>query len=86
MKTYMPKGRQCRFFLNFKGKLTCLKGIPKNQPCAKLPEKLFSKNGFFSKWLENVLTRSGPLLRAICRKYRAQIFFLNMIHYETRSR
>ena len=41
---------------------------------------------FCSKRLENVLTRSGPLLRAICRKYRAQIFFLNMIHYETRSR
>ena len=48
MNTYMPKGRQCRFF-NFKGKLTCLKGIPKNQPCAKLPEKLFSENVFFSK-------------------------------------
>ena len=46
MKTYMPKGRQCRFCY-FKGKLTCLKGIPKNQPCAKLPEKLFSKNCFF---------------------------------------
>ena len=43
MKTYMPKGRQCRFVFDFKGKLTCLKGIPKNQPCAKLPEKLFSR-------------------------------------------
>ena len=45
MKTDMPKVRKCRF-LNFKGKLTCLKGIPKNQPCAKLPEKQFSKNVF----------------------------------------
>ena len=36
-----------QIFLNFKGKLTCLKGIPKNQPCTKLPEKLFSKNVVF---------------------------------------
>ena len=47
MKTYMPIWETMQIFFNFKGKLTCLKGIPKNQPCAKLPEKLFSKNGFF---------------------------------------
>ena len=50
MKTYMPKGRQCRIFYKISISISIsisIKGIPKNQPCAKLPEKLYSKNDFF---------------------------------------
>ena len=75
MKTYMPKGRQCRILQ----KLTCLM-------CANLSGETFFKKCFFSsKWLKTMLTRQISLLRSICRQYCAQIFFLSMIHVETRS-
>ena len=74
MKTYMPKGRQCRILQ----KLTCLM-------CANLSGETFFKKWLFSKWLKTMLTRQISLLRSICRQYCAQIFFLSMIHVETRS-
>ena len=70
----MPKGRQCRILQ----KLTCLM-------CANLSGETFFKKWLFSKWLKTMLTRQISLLRSICRQYCAQIFFLSMIHVETRS-
>ena len=85
MKTYMPKGRRCIFF-NFKGKLTCLKGIPKNQPCAKLPEKLLSFYFYFFKMARKRAHEVRTAITSNLPVVSRSDFFLNMIHAETRSR
>ena len=53
--------------------------------CQSVRRNFFQKMAFFSKWLKTMLTRQISLLRSICRQYCAQIFFLSMIHVETRS-